>query len=276
MKKHKISNKPMTLKTVNEIITENIQLELSSDATKRIQKCRDYLDEKVKKQKEPIYGVTTGFGSLCNTSISEKDLGKLQENLMMSHACGMGEEVPQEIVRLMLLLKIQSLSYGHSGVQVETVQRLIDMFNNEVYPVIYQQGSLGASGDLAPLAHMCLPLIGLGEVNYQGKRYFGKEINKKLNFKSIKLKSKEGLALLNGTQFMSAYGVWILLKSKKISVLADLMGAISLDAFNGRVEPFIEAVHIVRPHAGQLQTAQNIMQFLEGSENCIIFCAVCN
>jgi histidine ammonia-lyase len=266
MKKHKISNKPLTLKTVHEITTENIQLELSSDATKRIKKCRDYLDEKVKNQKEPIYGVTTGFGSLCNTSISEKDLGKLQENLMMSHACGMGEEVPQEIVRLMLLLKIQSLSYGHSGVQVETVERLIDMFNNEVYPVVYQQGSLGASGDLAPLAHMCLPLIGLGEVNYQGKRYTGKEINKKLNFKSIKLKSKEGLALLNGTQFMSAYGVWILLKSKKISILADLMGAISLDAFNGRVEPFIEAVHIVRPHAGQLQTAQNIMQFLEGSE----------
>lgn len=266
MKKHKISNKPLTLKTVHEIITENMPLELSSDATKRIQKCRDYLDEKVKNQKAPIYGVTTGFGSLCNTSISEKDLGKLQENLMMSHACGMGEEVPQEIVRLMLLLKIQSLSYGHSGVQVETVQRLIDLFNNGIYPIVYQQGSLGASGDLAPLAHLCLPLIGLGEVNYQGKRYTGKEINKKLNFKSIKLKSKEGLALLNGTQFMSAYGVWILLKSKKISVLADLMGAISLDAFNGRVEPFIEAVHIVRPHPGQLQTAQNIMQFLEGSQ----------
>lgn len=266
MKKHKISNKPLTLKTVHEITTENMQLELSSDATKKIKKCRDYLDEKVKNQKEPIYGVTTGFGSLCNTSISEKDLGKLQENLMMSHACGMGEEVPQEIVRLMLLLKIQSLSYGHSGVQVETVQRLIDMFNNEVYPIVYQQGSLGASGDLAPLAHMCLPLIGLGEVNYQGKRFTGKEINKKLNFKPVKLKSKEGLALLNGTQFMSAYGVWIFLKSKKISVLADLIGSISLDAFNGRVEPFIEAVHIVRPHAGQLQTARNIMQFLEGSE----------
>ncbi len=266
MKKHKISNQPLSLKSVHEITTENMQLELSSDATKRIKKCRDYLDEKVKNQKEPIYGVTTGFGSLCNTSISEKDLGKLQENLVMSHACGMGEEVPQEIVRLMLLLKIQSLSYGHSGVQVETVQRLIDLFNNEVYPVVYQQGSLGASGDLAPLAHLCLPLIGLGEVNYQGKRYTGKEINKKLHFKPIQLKSKEGLALLNGTQFMSAYGVWILLKSKKISILADLTGAISLDAFNGRVEPFIEAVHIVRPHAGQLQTAQNIMQFLEGSE----------
>ena len=266
MKNHKISSKPLTLKIVHEIITENKQLELSSDATKRIRKCRDYLDEKVKKQKEPIYGVTTGFGSLCNTSISEKDLGKLQENLMMSHACGMGEEVPQDIVRLMLLLKIQSLSYGHSGVQVETVQRLIDMFNHEVYPVVYQQGSLGASGDLAPLAHVCLPIINLGEVNYQGKRYTGKEINKKLGFKPIKLKSKEGLALLNGTQFMSAYGVYILLKSKKISILADLMGAISLDAFNGRVEPFIEAVHVVRPHAGQLQTAQNIMQFLDGSQ----------
>ncbi len=266
MKIYKILSEPLNLKSVHEIITEKQQLELSHTAIKKIEKCRDYLDKKIKKQKEPIYGVTTGFGSLCNTSVPEKDLGKLQENLMMSHACGMGEEVPQEIVKLMLLLKIQSLSYGHSGVQLETVQRLIDLFNNDVYPVVYQQGSLGASGDLSPLAHLCLPLIGLGEVFYQGKRYTGKEINKKLNLSPIKLKSKEGLALLNGTQFMSAYGVWMLLKSKKISILADLMGAISLEAFNGRIEPFMEAVHVVRAHPGQLYTANNIMQFLEDSE----------
>ena len=264
--KYKILSNPLTLKTVHEIIAENKQLELSKEAVKNITQCREYLDEKVKQSDKPIYGVTTGFGSLCNTPISEKDLGKLQENLMMSHACGMGEEVPQEIVRLMLLLKIQSLSYGHSGVQVETVQYLIELFNNEVYPIVYQQGSLGASGDLAPLAHLCLPMINQGEVYHKGKRCTGKEINKKLGLKAVKLKSKEGLALLNGTQFMSAYGVWLLLKSKKISMLADLIGAISLEAFNGRIEPFMELVHVVRPHMGQLQTANNIMTFLEGSE----------
>jgi histidine ammonia-lyase len=266
MKKYNILRKPLTLKSVNEIIREDKKLELSPLAIEKIKKCRDYLDEKVKKQKEPIYGVTTGFGSLCNTSVSEENLGKLQENLMMSHACGMGEEVPQDIVKLMLLLKIQSLSYGHSGVQLETVQRLVDFFNKGVYPIVYQQGSLGASGDLAPLAHLCLPIIGLGEVHYKGKRYTGQQINEKLNLSPLKLKSKEGLALLNGTQFMSAYGIYLLLKSSKLSMLADLIGAVSLDAFNGRLEPFIEAVHAVRPHAGQMLVAENIRTFLKDSE----------
>jgi len=215
--KYKILSNPLTLKTVHEIVAQNQQLELSEEAVEKITQCRAYLDEKVKQSDKPIYGVTTGFGSLCNTSISEKDLGKLQENLMMSHACGMGEEVPQEIVRLMLLLKIQSLSYGHSGVQVETVQYLIELFNNEVYPIVYQQGSLGASGDLAPLAHLCLPMINCGEVYYRGKRYTGKEINKKLGLKAVKLKSKEDLELHNGTQFMTANGVWLLLKYKKLT-----------------------------------------------------------
>lgn len=266
MKQYKILSKPLTFKAVHDILRDSPKLILSDIAIKNITKCRDYLDKKVKNNTTPIYGVTTGFGSLCNTNVSEQDLGKLQENLMMSHACGIGEEVPQDIVRLMLLLKIQSLSYGHSGVQVETVQRLIDFFNNKVYPVVYQQGSLGASGDLAPLAHLCLPIIGLGEVYYKGKRYTGKEINEKLKLEPIKLKSKEGLALLNGTQFMSAYGTYLLIKAQKINVLADFIGAISLDAFNGRVEPFMEQVHIVRAHPGQLHTAQNIMNFLADSE----------
>ncbi|MBP5412016.1 MAG: histidine ammonia-lyase [Bacteroidales bacterium] len=266
MKQFKILSKPLTLKNVYYILRDTPKLELSNTAIQNITKCREYLDNKVKTNAAPIYGVTTGFGSLCNTSVSEKDLGKLQENLMMSHACGIGEEVPQEIVKLMLLLKIQSLSYGHSGVQLATVQRLVDMFNRKIYPVVYQQGSLGASGDLAPLAHMCLPMIGLGEVYYRGKRYSGEEINEKMKWKPIKLKSKEGLALLNGTQFMSAYATYLILKAQKIVFLADLIGAISLDAFNGRVEPFMELVHMVRPHAGQLNTANNIMEFLKGSE----------
>jgi histidine ammonia-lyase len=266
MEKYKILNTPLVLQAINIIITDKYQLELSPAAIESIKRCRNYLDKKIKSQEEPIYGVTTGFGSLCDTSVSEDDMGKLQENLMMSHACGMGDEVPREIVKLMLLFKIQSLSYGHSGVQLETVQRLIDLYNNEVYPVVYQQGSLGASGDLAPLAHLCLPLIGLGMVYYEGKQYTGKEINEKLKLRPLKLKSKEGLALLNGTQFMSAYGVWLLLKARKIVTISDLIGAISLDAFNGRIEPFMEIIHTVRPHAGQMYTANNITQFLEGSE----------
>ncbi|MDR1878583.1 MAG: histidine ammonia-lyase [Bacteroidales bacterium] len=266
MEKYKILSEPLTLKTIHRLITDQSQLELSQEAVGNIQECRDYLDKKIQTQKEPIYGVTTGFGSLCDTSVDEKKLGKLQENLMMSHACGTGETVPHEIIRLMLLLKIQSLSYGHSGVQLETVQGLIDLYNHHYYPVVYQQGSLGASGDLAPLAHLCLPLIGLGEVFYDGTCYTGKEIQTKLNLKPLKLKSKEGLALLNGTQFMSAYGVWLLMQSKKIITIADLIGSMSLDAFNGRTEPFIEEVHAIRPHAGQSISAFNIRRFLENSE----------
>lgn len=266
MKTHKISNKRLTLAVVDKIIKENYQLDLSEDAKKRIIKCREYLDDKIKNQQHPIYGVTTGFGSLCNTSISENDLGKLQENLMMSHACGIGDEVDIQIVKLMLLLKIQSLSYGHSGVQLLTVQRLVDMYNNEIFPVVYEQGSLGASGDLVPLAHLCLPLIGLGEVNYQGEKLSGKEINKIMKWKPITLKSKEGLALLNGTQFMSSFSVYNLLKAKRLSYVADLIGSVSIDAFDGRLEPFLSEVHAVRPHWGQIETANNILSFLDGSE----------
>jgi histidine ammonia-lyase len=184
----------------------------------------------------------------------------------MSHACGTGDEVPKAIVKLMLLLKIQSLSYGHSGVQLQTVERLVDFYNHEVYPIIFTQGSLGASGDLAPLAHLALPLIGKGEVSYKGKLYSGEAILNTFGWEPIILQSKEGLALLNGTQFMSAYGIHLLFESYKLSYLADLIGSISLDAFDGRIEPFNELVHLVRPHNGQLKTAERIREFLEGSE----------
>ena len=189
MATHKISAKKLTLKQVEKILDSNLRLELSEDAKKRIQDCRNYLDKKMKNQKEPIYGVTTGFGSLCNISISKEELSQLQKNLVMSHACGMGEEVPEEIVRIMLLNKIQSLSYGNSGAQLVTIERLISFYNEGVYPVVYQQGSLGASGDLAPLAHMCLPLLGLGEVYYEGELYTAKEINKKFGWKPIELRT---------------------------------------------------------------------------------------
>jgi len=238
---------------------------LSDEAKERIVNCRIYLDKKLETQDKPLYGINTGFGSLYNVKISTENLTKLQENLVMSHACGTGKEVPQDIVKLMLLFKIQSLSYGHSGIQIKTVERLIDFYNNEILPVIYTQGSLGASGDLAPLAHMSLPLIGKGKVNYKGDVFSSEEILEKFNWEPIELQSKEGLALLNGTQFMSAYGIYLLLKSYKLSYLADLIGSISIDAFDGRIEPFKELIHLVRPHKGQLKTAERIRDFLDGS-----------
>lgn len=266
MATHQITPGLLTLERVDEILRKGMKLELSEESKARIIKCREYLDNKMKTQKEPIYGVTTGFGSLCNISISKEQLSQLQKNLVMSHACGVGEEVPHEVVKIMLLNKIQSLSYGNSGVQLQTVERLIEFFNNDILPVVYQQGSLGASGDLAPLAHLCLPLLGLGVVDYKGERISGEELNRKFSWQPIELQSKEGLALLNGTQFMSAFAVWCVIKAKKLSVLADKIMAVSLEAFDGRIEPFLDPVHQVRPHKGQIETARHIRELLEGSE----------
>lgn len=263
---HYITSHTLDLKTISNLVLTDKQLKLSEDAIDKIENCRKYLDSTIEKQDVPIYGINTGFGSLYNVKITSKNLTKLQENLMMSHACGTGEEVPHGILKLMLLLKIQSLSYGHSGVQLQTVNRLIDFYNNDILPVVYTQGSLGASGDLAPLAHMSLPLIGKGKVWFEGKIEDAKDVLKKFNWKPIQLQSKEGLALLNGTQFMSAYGIHLLIKSYKLSYLADLIGAISLDAYDGRIEPFDELVHMVRPHKGQIKTAERIREFLKGSE----------
>jgi histidine ammonia-lyase len=263
---HYISAGVLQLDTLQEIIFQHKTLALSEEATINIQKCRDYLDKKMANEDKPIYGINTGFGSLCNVKISNENLSQLQENLVKSHACGTGDEVPNEIVKLMLLLKIQSLSYGHSGVQMQTIERLIAFYNNDVLPVIYTQGSLGASGDLAPLAHLSLPLLGEGEVNFEGKKVHASEVLKKFNWQPIVLQSKEGLALLNGTQFMSAYGCCILLKAKKYSYLSDLISAISLEGFDGRIEPFDELIHYIRPHKGQIVTAKRMKQFLENSE----------
>ena len=215
---------------------------------------------------KPVYGVTTGFGSLCNVSIGKDQLTQLQINLMMSHACGTGDRVPNEIVKIMLLLKIQSLSYGFSGCKLDTVERLIDFFNNDILPVVYMQGSLGASGDLVPLAHLSLPLVGMGDVEYKGKVMTGAQMLQVMGWKPIQLASKEGLALLNGTQNMSSFAVWALLQSHRLSDWADKIAAMSLDAYCGLVEPFTDAVHQVRPHKGQIETAARMRELLAGSE----------
>lgn len=265
-KKYFITTEKLTFGQLQDILIEGKQLALSDDVKERIIRCRTYLDNKIASRQEPIYGVNTGFGALCNYSISREDLGKLQRNLVVSHACGTGDEAPSEIVRLMMILKIQSLSYGYSGVQLSTVERIVDMFNNDIIPVVYQLGSLGASGDLSPLAHMSLPLLGLGEVYYKGKKTASAAVFQETGWAPLELQSKEGLALLNGTQFMSAYGVYCILKTIKLSQLADVIAAVSLDAFDGRIEPFNELIQKIRPHKGQMQTAKRINMILEGSE----------
>ncbi len=263
---HYISADILDLPTIKDIMDSSKKLEFSEEAILNIKKAREYLASKVENNDTPIYGINTGFGSLCDVKISSENLSRLQVNLVMSHACGTGEFVPIPIIKLMLLLKIQSLSYGYSGVQLETVQRLIDFYNNDILPVIYTQGSLGASGDLAPLAHLALPLLGKGEVYIEGAIVSSEEVLKKRKWTPITLQAKEGLALLNGTQFMSAYGIYCLLKSSKLSYLADLIGAVSVDAFNCNLSPFNALVHLVRPHRGQVKTAEQMLLFLEESE----------
>jgi histidine ammonia-lyase len=265
MSTHQITSEHLSIEMVKEIISSNIKIELSESAKQKIKKCRDYLNSD-HITKEVHYGINTGFGSLCNTVISDDNLSKLQRNLVISHACGLGEEVPAEIVKLIMFLKVQGVSYGHSGVQLLTVQRLLDFYNNDIVPVIYQQGSLGASGDLAPLAHMSLPLIGEGEVYFKGEKMASSAMLQEMGWSPIILQSKEGLALLNGTQFMSAYGVWNIIQSEKLSFAADIVGAISLEGFDGRLNPFKENVNVIRNQVGQIVTAEVYRNLLNGSE----------
>ena len=249
-----------SLEDIRAILQGGEQVELSTSAKQKIEKCNTYLLNKVSQDGPPIYGVNTGFGSLCNTEIDKSDLTQLQINLLRSHACGMGAYVPREIVKLMLLLKAQSLSYGHSGVQLATVEKLLDFYNKDIIPVVYELGSLGASGDLAPLSHLALPLIGEGEIwNYTANQ------REKAPSSSLSLGPKEGLALINGTQFMQAYGLQCLFKAKDILDRADVHAAMCLDAYDGRKEAFLAFSHQIRPHKGQLATAKAVLSHLEGS-----------
>lgn len=261
-----VGEAPLSIEKIREIIERDMYLVLSEAAIERIEKCRKYLDDKVKDSDVPLYGITTGFGSLCDRNISQADLSTLQENLVKSHACSVGVEMRSEIVKIMLLLKAHALSRGYSGVQVCTVKRILDFFNADILPRVYDRGSLGASGDLAPLANLFLPLIGEGDVRYKGEVRHAADILAEKGWNPITLKSKEGLALLNGTQFMSANGVWALMRGMDNAVRADIIGALSLDAYNGRIDPFMDCIQQLRPHQGQIDTAANVRKILEGSE----------
>ena len=266
IKEYAIGSSLLTYDLIERILKDRAKLTLSDEAIEKIQHCRDFLDTKTDENTVPIYGVTTGFGSLYKCHIGQEDLSTLQENLIKSHSCSVGTPVDSTVVKLMLLLKAHALSMGFSGVQVETVQRILDLYNNDVLPIVYDRGSLGASGDLAPLANLFLPLIGEGWVMVDGKKTKGSEALDRFGWKPIKLKSKEGLALLNGTQFMSANGIKALIDGWHLVNCFDLFGAMSLEAFDGRIEPFWECIQRVRPHQGQIETGEVFRKILAGSE----------
>ncbi len=266
MDTYHIGSKPLTIALVDEIIKNKVKLALHEDSRAKIQTCRTYLDKKIAESELAVYGVNTGFGSLCKVKISDNDLEQLQYNLIRSHASGVGPVIPQVITKILLLLKIQSLSYGNSGVSVETVWRLIDFYNLDILPVIYEQGSLGASGDLCPLSHMSLALIGEGSVIYNNEIRATADVLKDHKLTPLKLQSKEGLALLNGTQFMSAYAVFNLIKADNIIYQSNRIAALSLEAYDCKAEPFTAQIHRVRNQNGQIVTAKEIMDLLNGSE----------
>lgn len=261
-----LDRKWLHFEQVKHLLDYDQLVSITFDAHERILQCRDYLDRKMQEPGALYYGINTGFGFLQNVQIDHGQIEQLQYNLIQSHACGLGEEVPRDIVKLMLMLKIKSLSYGHSGVQIDTVKRLMEMYNNDMLPVIYTQGSLGASGDLAPLSHLSLPLIGLGEVYFKGEKMHARQAMQQLGWEPIALQSKEGLALINGTQFMSAYGLYCLKKSEQLLEMADLIAAVSYDAFDCVSDPLHPLVQAIRPHKGQVQAAANLREYLQGSE----------
>ncbi|HWB62663.1 MAG TPA: histidine ammonia-lyase [Chitinophagales bacterium] len=262
----KLTDKPITLNDLRLFLQASPKIELGKEAIDKIASNRAFLEKKIAEPGARYYGINTGFGALYDVEIAENQLEQLQENLVMSHACGMGDEVKPEVVKLMMLLKIKGLSLGYSGISVETVQQLVELYNREIYPVIWEVGSLGASGDLAPLAHLSLPLIGLGSVRYKGEKRDAASVMAEVSLKPAKLKAKEGLALLNGTQFMSAWGCYSLLEAERVEKLADFTAAISVDAFNCQLSPYHPAIQKVRNHPGQIESAANVLHFLKDSE----------
>ncbi len=254
-----------TIAQVAEVLSSNKKISLGEESKAAILKSYNYIKTKMDTTDAVIYGINTGFGSLCNTTVAHSDLQELQYNLLRSHACGTGDLVPEKIVKLILLLKVKSLSYGYSGVQLETVQLLLDLYNLNILPVIYQQGSLGASGDLAPLSHMSLPLIGEGEVWQNGQIVASLPVLQANNLSPVKLGPKEGLALINGTQFMLAYGIWCQIQADSILHHSSLIAACSIESFNARIEPFLPHTHRIRKQNGQIAVAEQIKSLLENS-----------
>lgn len=255
----------LTVDQCHAVIFQNEKVGLTDIAWKRVAASRQLIDDAVK-QNKVIYGVTTGFGKFSDVVISNGAVGELQLNLIRSHACGVGEPFPEEISRAMLLLRANALAKGFSGVRPELIQLLLDLLNNRIHPVIPQQGSLGASGDLAPLAHLALVLIGEGEANVRGKRLAGKDALTQAGLEPIQLQAKEGLALINGTQAMTATGIVAYLHARHLADRADAIGAMTLEALRGITDAFSPLVHEVRPYPEQSEVAKRILSQAKGSQ----------
>ncbi len=260
-----IDGESLTLEDLIKVALEKERVELSLKSKEKVETSRKYV-EKIIQNNDVVYGVTTGFGKFCNVNISSQDTRDLQVNLIRSHSAGVGEYLPEDAVRAMMLLRANALAKGYSGIRYSTLQTLIDMLNKGVIPRVPSQGSLGASGDLVPLAHMVLVMIGEGEATYKGKVMSGKEAMQLAGIMPVTLEAKEGLALINGTQTMTAIGSLALSEAINLSKVADISAALTFEALNGVIDAFDENVNLVRPHKGQIECARNMRKLLEGSQ----------
>jgi histidine ammonia-lyase len=255
----------LTPELVAAVAFENLPVVLDEEASKRVVKCREMVEELVATGKV-VYGVTTGFGKFSDVHISPQDAAQLQINLIRSHACAVGTPLPEPTVRALMLLRANALAKGHSGIRPQTLQLLVDCINHGVHPVVPEQGSLGASGDLAPLSHLALVLMGEGEAFYQGQRMPGAEALAKAGLVSITLQAKEGLALINGTQIMTSIGTLAFIKAERLAKIADVIASMTTECLRGIPEAFAEEVHRVRPYPEQIGVAKNLRTLLTGSK----------
>jgi len=266
MKNFTITGDAITVDDCYAIVESGAQIALSPEAEERIKRCRATI-EKLMAENRTIYGVNTGFGKLSNTRIKNDEAESLQQNIVISHACGVGKPLPSNVVRMVMFITMLRFAKGHSGIRLETVNTLIEMLNKGVIPVVPEKGSLGASGDLVPLAHIALVLIGFGEAMYKGEVMSGAEAMKIAGIKPVVLGYKEGLALLNGTQVMNALGIFAIMESFKLFKTANISTALMMEAVKGCMPAFDERIHAIRPHKGQMAVAKEVKSLLDGSGN---------
>lgn len=259
-----LNGNDLTLEQLIAVSRYNAKLSFDPDAVDRIRASRALIDDIVNSDRV-VYGVTTGFGSLCRVHISKDDCAQLQENLIRTHSCGYGKPLSREVTRAAMTIRANALVKGYSGIRLSTLQTLVDMINKGVHPYIPEKGSLGASGDLAPLAHMVLPMLGLGDAEYQGTVMPGKEAMERAGIPIIHLEAKEGLALINGTPILTAMGVFALWEGMSLLKQSDIAAALSVEAQRGIIDAYDERLHVIRPHRGQLDTAYNMRNLLAGS-----------
>ena len=264
MNKVILTGNSLTLEDVEKVAREYAEVSIDDSAIKDVEASRKIVDDIVENERV-VYGVTTGFGSLCNVSISKEDSSQLQENLIRTHSSGFGNPLNEDEVRAIMLIRINSLIKGYSGIRLSVVKLLLDMLNKGVVPYIPEKGSVGASGDLAPLAHMVLPMLGLGRAYFKGELLSGKEAMEKAGLSPIELVAKEGLALINGTTVLTAIGALATYDAIELLKLADIAGALSLEAHRGIIDAFYEELHVIRPHKGNLATAKNIRELTKDS-----------